>query len=381
MDELDLHRLADEPTPSGLMVADPRPVEVVLHRSRQIRRRRRGAGVVGAALLLAIVVGARALAPSPQAEQAPAGVSNHVPKLCTRGSTESESPATPPPPEIPGNHIAIDPSPAQSLSLAEASDLLVLPSALPEGVTIVDAAAWHEPGSCPAGPLLSLDRLTGDGTIDASIKLMGPYAAFEMPLYTSVESYEPITIRGGDGRLTHAADVGMQLTVATWTDGSGASWLLEGQNADDATVQAVAEALVLDTRGSPPADLPDAAVPAGWTVGWRAPSPPASAPGAQDDVRGWSVFLRTGDGGCSVSVSSTMAADPPSVAQATPDERRTRVRGQDALVLDRVSVRWNEPSGARVSVWCLPGYDGIVDLAESLAPVASDDPRIPLGAG
>ena len=44
-------------------------------------------------------------------------------------------------------------------------------------------------------------------------------------------------------------------------------------------------------------------------------------------------------------------------------------------------MAWNEPSGARVTVSCLPGYDGIVDLAESLAPAAPDDPRIPHGGG
>jgi hypothetical protein len=58
-----------------------------------------------------------------------------------------------------------------------------------------------------------------------------------------------------------------------------------------------------------------------------------------------------------VSVTSTTAVDRPAT-----------VDGQDALVVDGIYVRWNEPSGTRVAVWCLPRYDGMVDLAESLPP-------------
>jgi hypothetical protein len=95
----------------------------------------------------------------------------------------------------------------------------------------------------------------------------------------------------------------------------------------------------------------------------------------------WFVDVARPGGGCAVLVRSAMAPLPPVISEATPGERWAVVHGQAALVTDRVYVAWNELSGARVTVSCLPGYDGILDLAESLAPVAPDDPRIPPGGG
>ena len=149
------------------------------------------------------------------------------------------------------------------------------------------------------------------------------------------------------------------------------------------TLRAVAEALVLDAGSSPPADLPAEAVPPGWTVRWLAREALTSVPGARDDVTGWAVDVRgPASSGCAIWVRRTTAADPPVVGGTSPGDRLTTVHGQEAVVYPGLQVRWDEPSGARVSVWCLlPALDDIVDLADSLAPVALDDPRIPPGGG
>jgi hypothetical protein len=289
---------------------------------------------------------------------------------------------------VPLDQIDVEGGPAvlpRAVPAGELGDLLMLPDEVPDGMRVALAKGWRVPGDCPDGPLLSLVSDGDDGTIDATIRLLGPYRGFKVPAFVGAQSFEPVPLRGGQAWVTYVPYPEQPLTVISWTDPDGVSWLLEGQDAGEPTLLAVAEALVLDAQSSPPATLPDAAVPAGWSVTWRAPDPPTSLPEARDDVTGWAVDVHGPDDSwadnCSVSVTSTTAADAPVVAGASPGDRRTTVHGQDALMLDRISVRWNEPSGAAVSVWCLPGYDGILDLAESLAPAAPDDPRIPPGGG
>ncbi len=100
-------------------------------------------------------------------------------------------------------------------------------------------AAEREPGWCPA-TLLSLDRVGGDGTIDGAIRLLGPYRPFDFPHYSGVDRFTPIRLRGGEAWLTHVPYPTMSLTALSWTDARGASWLLEGQDADEATLRSVA---------------------------------------------------------------------------------------------------------------------------------------------
>jgi hypothetical protein len=373
VNEHDLRRLADEP---GGHTEHRRPVAAVLHRSRQLQRRRRAVHGLGAGVLIAGLVGAGAWARQPDRETDLATVSPTPPQLCSRNPEPLDEADAYEVSE--GYFVYADPIPFE-----EANGLLFLPTDLPEGLEITEASAWRYDSRCPDGPLLALQAAGGDSTVDATIKLLGPYSEpFDGPHYSDGQTSAATRLRGvAATRITvprlQGYDGEETLLAFTWTDATGATWLLESQNVDEATLRSVGEALLLDPSSAPPADIPVEALPAGWDLTWRFPTLPTSLDAIDPETTSWNVELGEPPGGCSLRFASTSAAEAPERAFAGPDHEVVTVRGQDGLKVGDRSLRWNEPSGASVLLYCGTETEGLVAMAESLEPIEPDDPRLP----
>lgn len=363
MDENDLRRLADEPTTTA---ERPRPLDAVLGRSRQLRRRRRALRALGATVLVAGIFGAST--------------------LTTRDGSEVATAPPPPPPvcpamaedEVPEDELG---EPAASVPPRGAEDLLYLPTDLPEGLELTEVAAWRDQqGWCPEGPLLALQADGGDATVGATIRVLGPFDGPAARSYAVPEGEEqeeePTRVRGVDATLITVPQGGdSTLTAFTWADPAGAGWIVEGMDVDETTLRAVVEGLVLDASGSPPADLAAEAVPSGWELTWRSPTPLTADDAAWGPHTWWYVTLGQDGAGCTFRFRTAAPSEPPMAALASVGAELTSVRGHPAHRFDRY-LAWAESDGVRAELFCDTGTVDLVDLAESLEKVTADDPRI-----
>jgi hypothetical protein len=363
MDENDLRRLADEPT---ITAERPRPLDAVLGRSRQLHRRRRALRALGATVLVAVLVGAGT--------------------LTTRDHSEVATAPPPPPPvcpvtageEVPEAELG---EPSASVPPQAAESLLYLPTDLPEGLEITEVAAWSDQqGWCPEGPLLALQADGGDATVDATIRVLGPFDDQYVRSYSRPEGTEqietPTRVRDVDAtRITVPQGGGSTLTAFTWTDPAGVGWIVEGREVDEAILRDVVEGLVLDFSGTPPADLPAEAVPSGWELTWRSPTPLTADEAAWDPHTWWYVNLGQTSEGCTFRFRTATADEPPVTAVVGVGEELTSVRGHEARRGDGY-LEWSESDGVRVELYCGAETADLVRIAESLEKVTPDDPRI-----
>jgi hypothetical protein len=243
-------------------------------------------------------------------------------------------------------------------------------------VELESVSAMRLTTECPTpDPALALVRTGADGRVAGSLLVHGPFDGWahlpEPPTATMV--------RGVDAGIWVYDDAGIRQVDLVWTETDGASWWVVADGLDEAETRAIAEALVLDSRhGSGPAgSIPADQLPAGWEVVWQAPDTPEVE---RPDHLTWSVA--TTDERCGVGVTERPSAAPANAVLVEAGTERLTVRGNDAIAvpeLDGVQVlRWSEPSGIDVDVWCRdrPLAD-IRQLAESLELVAADDPRLP----
>lgn len=350
---------------------EPRPLAQVLQRGRRLRRRRlqkRVAAAGAAVVALAVFSGAVF------------GVDD--------GSGErTELAAGAVPVLAPGPPMEECSGFAELRATTDAEGLRLYPTTLPDGVTV--GATWARAEllgreTCPRVPLaLVLGAVNDAGGVAAPmITLEGPspvpFLSYEGP------SYEPAEVRGRPGELiTYPSlrpEVG--LVRVEWTEADGTTWALTasgGPGPDD--LRRVAGGLIFDPTGEePPATA--GVIPADLEVLWQLDTPVDVR--RDGDQRWWHVESDEPQPLLSIEVSDVVAPLPPvaRAADAGPDAEvhLVDVRGRGGIVVTSggsTTVEWLESERVRVQV-TLRGHEAAAALAvaESLEPIAADDPRI-----
>lgn len=354
MNEHDLHRLRST---RSVGLPDCRPVEAVVARGARLRRRRQAVQALGVTAVAGSVAAVGVLAPN-------------------RPDTTTAPGAPTPPAELLPAPTPLCDGTGERVAVGEVDDLRLLPTWLPAGVELESVAARRIATECPTpDPALALLRTGADGRVDGSLLLHGPFDGWaSLP-----DEPTPTQVRGVDAGIWVYDDAGIRQVDLVWTEADGASWWIVADGLDEAQARTIAEALVLDSRlGSGPAgSIPADQLPPGWEVTWQAPDTPEVEPPAR---LVWSVDAA--DDRCGVEVTERPGAAPATAVLVETGAELVTVRGQDAMALpeldDMQILRWSEPSGIDIGVWCrdVPLTD-IRQLAESLELVAADDPRLP----
>lgn len=394
IEEHDLLTLADPD--SGPPIPHP-SLDAVVARGRRLRRRRHAFRALGAVTAIAGLAGAGLVARGEPGD----------PEVTAAGDPsatsppEGEWPSSPPPPtecetryvgpgEEPESWDVMRVSDSDSLSPAEVpEDMRVLPTWTPNGeeVSTVTGMRWTDPcpdrAPIPADPALVMEAV-GEGAT-GQITLSGP----EPQRWGQGLEQEPTQLRGQDARLLRSDGLAF-----TWTDADGWSWWLHGDEevTDEATLRTVGEALELDS--SPKGDDPVAvlavdAIPEGFEIQWQARGAPT--PLAPVTTK-WSVVVGeqqevTRGIVCQLDVETPVGES--SLDMTTYEGEIVTVNGEEAAwttFLDHKVVVWEVAPGVRAGANCsLWEESGVHDMdldthlrfAESVEPVAADDPRLP----
>jgi hypothetical protein len=231
----------------------------------------------------------------------------------------------------------------------------------------------------------------GNGDADAQIRLDGPQAR---PLGDDFGLSRTATeLRGGPALLVQSDGLGSLLFA--WTDPDGWSWMLAGTSGvDEATLRAVAEALVLNsqpTDDEPVASLDPAMVPAGLHIARQTIGTPTPAPTTSLE---WSVQVGGTIDANQTGIECFLEFEPAS--GRTPLEESVGITGTAAQVNGGFALWGTSVAGPGTALSWYPSpdvvatagcvdhdhggsldQDTIVRLAESVVPVAADDPRLP----
>jgi hypothetical protein len=408
----DLHALADVPvTSSAGGGAGCRPVADVLARGNHLRRRRQVVRAAGVTAVVGTVAATGTLVltrgdPDPNdirtVQETPPTAAAEAPTLyadpfACQGSEE---------PDDPGLDV-VEPTPIPNGEVPDAAR--VLPTWTPGDMPVTSAFGSvylmsEGPDACvvPIAEMqetLTLKGTSADGTVTGTISLEGPYSQLAEAGIMGV-GVTPTQVRGQDANVvdpTFGDD-----TTLEWTEPDGGAYRLWATGADEATVRAVAEALQLDSSpapGVPPAQLAPEDVPAGYDIVEQAATVPGPAQPLADETT-WTVVVGTESAQqtgilCHLDVrtSGDEATELPSGVgseQVTVDGRTGvwspfgGLGGPDAERWRQLT--WDLAPGVRATAECthwdgsggrtLPLED-VVRFAESVEPVAADDPRIP----
>lgn len=363
MDENDLWALGSEPLDHA---GRARPVDEVLRRGRRLRRRAVAARATAALAAVAFVAGAGALA----VRQDPGA------DVTTQEEQEEER-------DLPVLQEFCDPPPPEVVPAAELGDLRLLPTTLPEGIAIdVARSVRLRTGECvEVDPALVLRADGGDRTVEAEIRLEGPFA--EPYRGTDGVAMEPTQVRGRDAARTFDDTAPQSSTGLTWTEADGASWLLTGVGVDDATLRGVAEGLALQSEPSdaePVADV-TGTLPAGLEVTWQA----AGVPSVEAATRlEWNVTTTPPvPAGCQLTLTTTARRAPQgnlgSAAPGIQAYHEIPVRDTDGFAVEQhgeVFLYWQEAPGVAGFLRCAGDVQTAVDVADSLVAVGPEDPLI-----
>jgi hypothetical protein len=390
-----------------------RPVDAVLARGRRLRRRRqvlRSAGV-GAVVVTAVGTGLFAVSRQAGTGDGDGGGGGRAdvaagsdPTAAPRSpADDTPSPPPPPPPDCSRDLISPERVPVDEV----ADELRLLPTWTPDGepITVARGNRWRSscPGAeiYPLGSALELQTDGGDGTVDAEITVNGPlpWLASELPDMMPVGETQETTLRGHEARLRGGGEA--EGLTFEWTEPDGWSWELRGEGVDEATLRAVGEALALDTSpegDEPPAALDEADVPGGFEVIWQQRGRPEPA----GDQTSWSVEIgeqATDDQPVETGIRCTMEvrsdAGMPASTYGGAGSTEASVNGQPAvwapwpgspLGAAGTSLTWDVAPGVRATAGCVDWdtdssqsvtRETVVRIAESVEPVAADDPRLP----
>ena len=400
IDEQELYGLRDPRRGPDVPV---RPVEEVLARGARLRQRRRTRRTAGATSLVVGLIAAGLIAANLKA-----GTADDPDVRAGPDHTRTDAVAPPPPPPACASEPPSDPGTLRGVSAptplpkAEVPDeLRVLPEWTPDNqpVTVAQGNTWTDPcpdtAPIPRDPsllLVSADA-NGDGAADAQIRLDGP---MPRPLGDGIGlSRTDTELRGGPALLVHSDGIGSLMLA--WTDPDGWSWELTAMGGvDERTLRAVAEALVLTSQPAddePVAGLDPTMVPAGFRVAQQTIGTPAPAPTSW--VK-WSLEIGGNPGGNETGIKCYMEVQP--VAADSRLEDRVGVSGTPAEVNGEfalwgssiagpgTALYWHVSPTAVATLGCVdwdqPGLalldrETIVRMAESVVPVAADDPRLP----
>jgi hypothetical protein len=385
----------------------------VLARGDRLRRRRRAVRAAGVTAVVGTVAATGTLVLARDGDRSPGDVQTAQttpettaappqplfadPFACVFGGSESDSD---------DRAEAIGPTPIGPEEVRD--EVRLLPTWTPDGLPITSASGavydMDETLECTPAVAVLQDTLdltaTGaDGLITAKIVLEGPYSLLAEDDW-GITAARPTQVRGQEGRLIDPSagdDAALE-----WTEPDGSAWRLRGTSAAEADLLAVAEALQLDSSpdpGVPPAKLAPGDVPAGYEVVEQAAAVPTQAEPQQDDET-WRVVVGTPSGYqtgilCHVDVWDVGDGEP-SVLPDGVGSRPVAVGSATGVWTSQAgspddpdrwgTLSWQLGPGLEASVDCsnwddsggrtLPIED-VVRLAESLEPVAADDPRIP----
>jgi hypothetical protein len=398
-------------------LADPRsgpatsrpPVASVLARGTRLRRRRYAVRTAGVGTIVIGAVGAGFLAVGRQTSTQPDAVA------AGGRTTTSDVPSSPPPPlpecmEDPSRMEMVGPTPVDAAEVPDG--MRVLPSFQPDSEPISYAKANRWVSDCedvpePGDAALKLRATDAAGVSTGGVELSGPLArttADQIALsegdafWGSGVTSEEVPFRSGTATFVDysAQDAGLMFE---WHEPDGWGWSLRSEGVDRATLQAVGEALVLDSSpegDEPVAVLPDASVPVGFAITWQALGAPVPAPA--DNIQ-WEVVVGESEAvshgiECQVEVKHRWGAAPIS-SYGGVGSSPTSVNGHDAMwttaagntmLTQGNALTWEISPGFTAQAGCVNwgdhgiesvSRDVIVQFAESFEPVAADDPRIP----
>lgn len=400
IEDRDLRTLAD---PDSGPPIPPPPLDTVVARGRRLRRRRHALHALGAVTVIVGLAGA-GLAVRGAESGDPEVTAADDPS--TPASDASGWPSSPPPPTDCEMRAAADveevagaedvetwdvfvASDSTSLSLAEVpEDMRVIPTWTPDGeeITTVTGMRWTDPcpdrAPAPADPALVLAASGADLT--GRISVDGPLPS----RWGEGLEREPTQLRGQDAILVHTDG-----PAFIWTDPDGWSWWLSAnEQVNESTLRAVGEALELDSSpqgDDPVATLAPEDMPQGFEVRWQAQGTPTPL---GPETTKWSVVVGeqqevTRGVVCQLEVETPVGES--SLDMATYEGEVVTVNGQEAAwttFMDQPVVVWEVAPGVRAgancSLWDDSGVhpmdlDTHLRFAESVQPVAPDDPRLP----
>jgi hypothetical protein len=335
----------------------PPPIDTVYRRGAQLRRRHQRT-VRGGALAVTAMAGLTA-AVLVIPDDAPPGVEVAAPTGAPLGS--------PPPDDTECSGFAEPRSPE------DVDDLRLLPAWLPPGEEIEHAWARAElltRETCPRVPTALTAVNTTTGTVTRSVRVEGPspmpYARYDGP------RFEPIVVRGDEADLVSFPGIAGLLQIR-WSETPDRSWLIEGRGLSVEELRRVVDGL----------EPGDTAI-AGWlppdlhAVYQRQGPPPTERP---DEQLWWHAVI--GDGGTlSLEVSQDVTGEG-GLAHLGAGAREVEVRGHPGIADTNgctedctTFLSWQESPTVDVELSGRGDLDTLLHIAESLEPVAPDDPRI-----
>jgi hypothetical protein len=355
MIETELRELAD--------TSAPPPIDTVYRRGAVLRRRRQRATRAGtAAAVVAVVAGLAAtglVVRDDRAADVEVAAPSGAPLMSSFPDTEHDC----------GGF-------AEARPPDDADGLRLLPAWLPAGEEV--EAAWARAElltreTCPrvSTALTAADATTG--AVTRAVRVDGPspepFARYEGPLF------EPIAVRGTNAEVVSFPGLG-DLHQIRWTEPAGGSWLVESRGLAVDELRRVVEELTLApatgtaTAGWLPADL---------EVAHRRSGPPADLP---DEQRWWHATIDDG-ATLSLGVTENVTGDG-ALAHLGAGVSVVEVRGHPAIAHTNgctgddctTFLGWQESARVEVDLSGSLPLDTLVRIAESLEPVAADDPRI-----
>jgi hypothetical protein len=393
----DLRALADLSLPGPA----PRPIAGVLARGGRLRRRRHAVRAAGVTAAVGGAVAAGLLVP----DRGTGGGDVEA------GQSSETTPASSAPALLPSPLVCLDRGdfrPATDVPRSEVpEEMRVIPVGLPadEPITVARGGRFDAaPSDCESAELTDtlVVQATGvDGAVTATLRLAGPYSAGDD---LGMSNTVPSELRGQPAML---AANGSEFVAFTWAEPDGGHWEIRAEGMDEAGVRAVGEALQLDSSpedGRPPAQIPAEALPPGFQVVAQAPTVPGPA-AESGSLTTWTVQVGESEAvstgfECQLEVATQEGWAEVVASGRGVGDRVVTVGGRDALWgpalgtspaslppgLAVNELRWELAPGFVASLACgwwdgpdrgtLPLED-MVPIAETLEPVAPDDPRLP----
>ena len=391
IDEQELYGLGD---PGHGPDVACRPVGDVLARGSRLLRRRRARRVAGATSVVMGLVAAALVSVNLRHPDSDADFQ--------AGEDRTETAAVappPPPPPCASEPWTLSDHMAKPIPKADVPDeMRVLPQWPIDGpVTEARGSRWTNP--CPETAPVPIDPalllVTGDadgnGEADRQIRVNGP---LPRPLDNHIGlSRSPTPVRGGPGLFVVTDGIGDRMI--TWTDPDGWSWQVTGIGGiDEATLSGVVEALELDDApadGEHAASLDPARMPPGFRVGSQTAGPAPAVDPYLTTLR-WDVQIGDTSGlQCLMEVTKVSGDVEPLSSQIGISGTPAQVNGQPALwgsspAGPATALHWHLTPDLVATAGCVdwsqPGIHTldqatIERMAESVVPVAADDPRLP----
>ena len=345
-------------------VTVPAPDDVI-DRGEQIRSRRRLArGAAVATLCLAVAAGAVVVA---------AANRDRTPSVEVAGPDSDLNPGTD---ASCGGFSEIRPP-------ATVDTLRYLPSWLPEGRKVQYAWATADilaRETCPRVPVaFSAGRFTtpSHDRIDGMIQVMGPSPVPFPRASGAFSKPKTVSMRGTAGELVELPGAGpaVQNVRTRWTEPGGDSWQIQSSYLTEAEVLQIVEGLKL-TAGFEAPPVSASWLPAGFEVTYQRDRAAGPLP---TEARMWHADTGN-DSALSLRVQELVPNNPPvSRFIPAPETRIVDVRGHQAVATaigDSIDLYWEEQPGIAVTIHGAYSLEELMRIAESLEPVAPDDPRI-----